>query len=250
MGGFMENEQSVTVANSPTRGIEIITKSTAKRIFLYDMVRVKLVFASDKDDDDKSHALKTVTRRIIRFNKEVYRKITKTADRAYLPSGTVDTVGDTINRSFQISFVYGDENTLANFIELTEKLKEDKPLYEISFGFADVDRKYSEVLKDAAISAKNRAESIARGVGAHIERCLKVEYDERVDMQYMEGELASNPLLADNYEVPASIEGELEKSEKKQESKMSEAIIEHIRETFVPEAVEISATVKCIWLAE
>jgi hypothetical protein len=71
-------------------------------------------------------------------------------------------------------------------------------------------------------------------------------------MQDAEGKLASNPLLAENYEVPSFDDetADKEKAELKADNQMSGEIIKHIRETFVPEEVESTASVECTWLAE
>jgi len=228
----------------------IVTSNTARRSFAFDLVKVKLTFVGGQDsDEDKLRALSVITTNINRFQREVYQKITKNKKRKFIPDLADGIRRDVIQRTFSITFDYTGRDTLADFVELTEALKAAKPIYEISFTMKELDKKYNELLREASAGAKDRAHALADGVGLSIKKCLKVEYDERTDMRELEGKLASNSLLAENYEVPAPTDKN-QPMDAKMENKLSGEIIKHIRETFVPEEVEIAASVKCVWLAE
>jgi hypothetical protein len=152
-----------------------------------------------------------------------------------------------------MSFDYS-KDTLIKFIDLTENSLKQKPFYEITFSFKDPEKSYNQVLELAAKNAKQRAITIANGIGAKIKSCQQVEFNDATIMDEKEGKLASNPLLADNYEVPFSQTEKSaitdDKTEIRKNNNLTKAIISHIKDTFVMEEVEIRAIIKCVWLAE
>jgi hypothetical protein len=234
-----------------SNGLEIVTFGRASKSFAYDQVNVKLTFISKKGDS-KSAALSSVTRAIEEFDKKVWSKINGPMKRKFKYDIGMQSADDAVVRIFVINFAFSKES-LTQFIRLTESLT-DKPLYEITFSFTEAkkNQNYNAVLQMAVLNARARAEIIASGVGSRLPRCIKVNFDEQADGA-AEGQLAGNPMLADNFEIPPGKELSAEtdeKSERKAEYALSQEIIRHIEKTFVMEEVEMTASVECIWFAE
>jgi hypothetical protein len=234
-----------------SNGLEIVTLGRASKSFAYDQVNIRLTFTSKKGDG-KVGALSSVTHAIEDFDKKVWSKISKPMKRKFKCEIGVQNADDSVVRTFVISFVFSKES-LTQFIRLTEGLT-DKPLYEITFSFTEAkkNQNYNTVLQMAISNARVQAEIIASGVGGHLPRCVKVNFDGQSNGA-AEGQLASNPMLADNFEIPPGKEPSAEigeKAERKADYALSQEIINHIEKTFVMEEVEMTAAVECIWLAE
>ncbi|MDR0384159.1 MAG: SIMPL domain-containing protein [Christensenellaceae bacterium] len=230
--------------------IIITTQGSATKSFPYDYVNIKLTFNGEKENEDSSSALASVTNAMSQFDKLVWAKINKPIKKKFRPNLNST---DNISRSFTMSFDYS-KDTLIKFIDLTENSLKQKPFYEITFSFKDPEKNYNQVLEIAAKNAKQRAITIANGIGAKIKICQKVEFNDAIILDAKEGRLASNPLLADNYEIPLSqIDKNIindDKTEIKKNNSLTKAIISHIKDTFVMEEVEINAVIKCVWLAQ
>lgn len=120
-----------------------------------------------------------------------------------------------------------DMKKLGEFMNKTIKLK-NPPQFYVSFCLKNIDEAKKELLELAFIKAKEKAEIIAKSSDKKLKKCLKVDYSN------YEQVLERN--MFKDLDIP-SILKQLH-------------LGESIARTFVPEDIEISESISCIWKAK
>ena len=119
---------------------------------------------------------------------------------------------------------------LAEFMEEVAKLK-NPPRYQIYFDIKNIEQAKSLVMADAYAKAEEKARMIALAAGKKIKECIKVDF-----RPFEEG-VTSNSRMNDEMLYESAMFKKADVSER-------------IQNTFVPEDIEVTETLYCLWTTE
>lgn len=168
----------------------------------------------------KKEDLKTRSFRVFESTKYDYEK------RKNIKEGWV------YSQSATLKFDYSVER-MAEFMERMSKL-ESSPKYNVRFSVKDDKQIKKEAIKEAYNIAKEKAEAIAFASGKELVKCTKVEFD------------SFNELYSSKSSLPEMVRFNKSSSINEENSTAKDMIVN----TFVPEDVEITESLQCIWIAE
>ena len=131
-----------------------------------------------------------------------------------------------------IKFDYSMEK-VAEFMEKVAKL-DNAPKCNLEFGIKEQEKIKNELLAEAYLKAKERAEVIACAAGKQLVDCLKT------DFKPFNNQMVSNTYLDTNHETSTRV--------MKADARNSVSNI--ITNVFTPEDIEVSENIYCLWLAQ
>lgn len=143
------------------------------------------------------------------------------------------------NQSATLKLDYNME-IISDLMERISKL-EKPPKYNMTFNIKEKENAKKEVMSEAYIKAKEKAEIIAMASGKKLKDCIKV------DFRPFEERIISNSRMADS-DLSALFEEETEIGSV--HSKARKSTRDVIQNIFTPEDVEIRETLYCLWITE
>lgn len=135
--------------------------------------------------------------------------------------------GYSFNQNAKIKFDY-DRERLANIMEKLSKM-DDAPNCRINFGIKDKKECKRQILASAYKDAELQAEAIANASRKALKQCVKIDF---------------KPITT-NYISRAGFDGDM-----MCKTAIGAGVKETIVNTFIPEDIELSETLYCVWITE
>ena len=221
--------------------MDIIVEGKASRFFRPDKVCISSNFYTLAETyaealDNGSKAVEVFVKEVIeKLNLDKQELKTRSFNVREEKEYNIDTKkyefkGFSYSQGAKLSFDY-DMNLLAKFMEESAKL-ENPPRYQIHFDIKNIAQAKSLVMADAYAKAEEKAKMIALAAGKKLKECIKV------DFRPFEERVTSN----------SRFDGEL--FEEATVRKASSTLSDRIQNTFVPEDIEVTETLYCLWITE
>lgn len=219
--------------------MDIMVEGRAKKTHTPDEVIIRFDFYTNKETYEA--AVEEGTKNVKNFIQNILLKMNfkkedlKTQSLRVYEESKYDYQNQ---KNIKLGFAYSQNATLKfdysvdKVAEMISKVSQmvNPPKYFLNFTLKDQEKAKNEVLAEAYLKAKEKAEVIANVAGMNLKGCVKTDFrpfNERV-------------LSNTNLETPAIMARMQETSN----------IEESIKTSFTPQDIEISEVIYCLWIAE
>lgn len=141
-------------------------------------------------------------------------------------------LGFAYRQSASIKFDYSID-TIGKFMEEIKKIS-NPPKCKMLFTIKDMEKVKNELLADAYIKAKEKAEIIARVAKKVLKDCVKTDFRPFENSVFSKTNLDANALLSENAHFKVA----------------KASVNEMITNTFTPEDIEIEENIYCLWITD
>lgn len=220
--------------------MDIMIEGTGKRYYKPDEVKISLDFYTKKISYES--ALEKGTRDVQIFIKKILEKMDFSKEdlktksfKVYEETKYDDYKREVVNNGFAykqeatLRFAY-EINTVAEFMERVSRL-ENPPKYRISFDIKNKQQSKNEVMSDAYNNAKEKAQAIAKSAGKALKECVKVDFRPFEEKIYSGSTVGS-----------ANFDFSFNTNDSSTQNT--------ITNIFIPEDIEISETLYCLWTTD
>ena len=141
-------------------------------------------------------------------------------------------LGFAYRQSASVKFDYSIDK-IGQFMEKLKKIS-NSPKCKIRFTIKDMEKVKNEMLADAYMNAKGKAEVIAKAANKSLKDCIKTDFRPFENSIFSKTNLDANVLLAENAHFKVA----------------KASIDEMISETFTPEDIEVEENIYCLWITD
>ena len=228
--------------------MDIMVQGEGKKFYKPNQVDISINFFANDETYEKSlkKGTETVEEFInlvlkeLKINREELKtrnfRIYQNIRYDYQTKTQVDN-GFDYNQSATLKLDYS-MNIISEFMDKVSKLV-NPPKYNMTFTIKEQEIAKKEVLEEAYIKAKEKAEAIAKASGKSLKDCIKVDFRPFDEKVYSYSSLSDDDLMLG---VDRACGAAPEKA-----MKTTKDVLQTI---FTPEDVEIKETLYCLWVTE
>ena len=227
--------------------MDIMVQGEGKKFYKPNQVDISINFFANDETYEKSlkKGTETVEEFInlvlkeLKINREELKtrnfRIYQNIRYDYQTKTQVDN-GFDYNQSARLKLDYSMD-VISEFMDKVSKLV-NPPKYNMTFTIKEQEMAKKEVLEEAYIKAKEKAEAIAKASGKILKDCIKVDFRPFEEKVYSYSSLSDTDLM-----LKADRTGAIPEKAMKTTKDVLQTI-------FTPEDVEIRETLYCLWVTE